>query len=595
MTRYFSICILAASLAACGGGGAGQNAGLPLSQAPGAPPVPQASGAVAAASPGATPQAAFPNANLIAFEGEISALRSGGYTMEGTAGQGYLHINTTSSTTLNIHGGSATVGHYALLVGSGSVSTAISAVYIATFTSAPGQVTVQGTYSQATPYGFEMKTTDYGIVPVMTSTATSLSGTLVTGGAITVQGTGSGNDAILAASVASAGTSTTSPATISQVHVPTADYLESPDGTTTVTPAQAAPHLNWAETGVANTPAIYNAGIKTMVYFDMDRLVPDDSLYAQLSGSEYEETCSGARISDYQDDVTQYVTNPASSAMRSAVDAYVTAATKGYPVDAIFEDDADPLSEYPASYFSPGSPCDYSDSAWIAGEEALLAGYDHDTFVNGFSNMTQAAPIPNTTQLLANASTIGGNMESCYVRDASPIEEGSWVWTGTENTSLLVTGEGKYFECWAMDYGAASSEIASRIYALASFLMTYNPTYSIFREGYATPSGLHVMPESQLVPMQPVVAQPSNVSTLDESYVYVREYHACYYDGKLVGQCAMVVNNDTAPHPTPALALTYHHTLTLSGEGILDGGSVGFAGAAPPASVPALSAFIAMP
>ncbi len=515
--------------------------------------------------------------------------------MEGTAGQGYVHVNTTSSTSLNTYGGSATVGHYALLVGTGSVSTALSAVYIATFTSAPGQVTLHGTYSQATPYGFEMKTTDYGIVPVMTSTTTSLSGTLVAGGEVTVEGTGNSNDAILAASVASAGASTSSPATISQLHVPTADYLLSPNGTTTVTPAQAAPYLDWAETGVSNTPAIYNAGIKTMVYFDTDRLVPDDALYATLSGSEYEETCSGARISDDQDNVTQYVTNPASSATRSAVDAYVTAATAGYPVDAIYEDDADPLGEYPSSYFSPGAPCDYSDSAWIAGEEEMLAGYGHDTFVNGFSNMTEAAPIPSTTQLLANASTIGGNMESCYTRDASPIEEGSWVWTGTENTSLLVTGEEKYFECWAMDTGTASSEIASRIYTLASYLMTYNPTFSILREGYATPSGLHVMPESQFVPMQPVVAQPSNVSTLEESYVYVREYRACYYAGKLIGQCAMVVNNDTASHPTPALALTYTHTLTLSGDGILDGGSVGFDGAAPPSSVPALSAFIALP
>ena len=227
----------------------------------------------------------------------------------------------------------------------------------------------------------------------------------------------------------------------------------------------------------------------------------------------------------------------------------------------------------PRRTFRPDHLAIIPTATWISGEEEMLAGYGHDTIVNGFSNMTEAAPIPTTTQLLANASTIGGNMESCYTRDESPIEEGSWVWTGTENTSLLVTGEGKYFECWGMDTGAASSEIASRIYTLASFLMTYNPTYSMFRESYATASGLHVMPESQLVPMQPVVAQPSNVSALEASYVYVREYHACYYAGKLIGQCAMVVNNDTASHPTPALALTYTHTLTLSGNGILDGGA----------------------
>jgi hypothetical protein len=563
----------------------------------GSPTTAPSAGATAAASssstPGASPEAAFPNSNRVAFEGEIVASISGGYTMLGN--NGYIHIYT-SSATLNTYGGSAAVGHYALLVGSGSTSTSITAAYVATFTTLPGNITLRGVYDGATSYGFLMKTTDYGLVPVMTSTQSSLSGTVTVGSAITVQGTGLASAAILATSVASVSASdTTYPSTISQTHMITADYLGSPDGSTTVSASEAAPYLNWAETGVANTAAISGAGIKTMVYVDANRVQSTDALHSILSGSEYEETCSGSVITDVWDGVTQYVVNPASSAARSAIDTYVTGLVAGYTVNAIFEDDADPLSQFPSSYFSPGTPCDYSDSAWIAGEEEMLAGYDHDTIVNGFSRMTSAAPITNTVDLLANSSTIGGNMESCYVEDISPTEEGSWVWTGTENTSLTVTSEDKYFECWAMDYAAASSEIASRIYTLASFLMTYNPTYSIFREGYATPSGLHVMPESQFVPTNPVVSQPSNVSTLEEGSVYVREYRACYYAGKLIGQCAMVVNNDSATHPTPALALTYDHTLTLSGNGILDGGSVGFDGPAPPASLAATSAFIALP
>ena len=515
--------------------------------------------------------------------------------MLGNASQGYVVIDTSSSTRINTYGGSLADGHYALVDGTGAIATAVSALYIATFTSQPGSVTVKGTYEGATTYGFEIKDGSYGTIPVMTSTATSLSGTLVVGGAITVEGTGSPNAAILATSVASAGTSATYPSTISQTHVVTADYLGSPWGTTTVTASQAAPHLTWGETGLANTAALAAAGIKTMVYFDTDRVQSTDPLYSTLSGSEYEETCGGARVSDVWDSVTQYVVNPASSAARAAIDAYVTATTAGYTVNAIYEDDADPLSQYPASYFSSGVACDYTDAAWIAGEEELLAGFDHDTFVNGFSHMTSAVPVTNTTQLLANSTTIGGNMESCYVEDESPAEEGSWVWTGTENTALTVTNEDKYFECWAMDYSAATSSAASRIYTLASFLMTYNPTYSILREEYATPSGLHVMPESQFVPTAPVVAQPSNVSTLEETSVYVREYRACYYAGELIGNCAMVVNNDSISHATPALALTYTHTLTLSGNGILDGGSAGFAGAAPPASLAEHSAFIALP
>ncbi|HTU68944.1 MAG TPA: hypothetical protein VMF11_01370 [Candidatus Baltobacteraceae bacterium] len=406
-------------------------------------------------------------------------------------------------------------------------------------------------------------------------------------------GTGAPTGAATATPAPSTGGTASSTA---QAHVITADYLGTPWGSTTVTPAQAAPYLNWAETGLANTNATAAAGIKTMVYMDVNRVQSNDPLYSQLSGSEYEQTCSGAPVTDFFDGVTQYVTNPTSSALRAAYKSYVASVTAGYSVDAIFEDDADPLSQDPSSgYFSSGPPCNYSDTDWIAGEIAMLAGLNVPQIVNGFSRMTSAEPISSTTRLLTNSSTIGGNMESCYVENSSPAEEGSWVWTGTEDTSLLVTNESKYFECWAMDYSSAGSAIPSRLYTLASFLMTYNPTYSILREMYATPSGLHVMPESQLVPTQPVVPQPGAVASLESGDVYVREYRACYYAGALIGQCAMVVNDDTSAHATPALTLSYSHTLVLNGAGILDGGTAAFNGAAPPSTLAGRSAFVALP
>jgi hypothetical protein len=588
--RYLVLFAIAGLLAACGG----KTSSLP----PAAQNPPSALQTNGARGGVATTQSAFPNSNRVGFEGRIVKLLPRGFTMLGPKGVGFLHINTSPSTEMETDGGSATVGNYALLVGTGSQFTAINALYIATFSSSPRPTTLQGTYLGATGYGFWLKTAYHGIVPVMTDTESSLSGTLTVGAVMTVQGTGSPDASILAASAAVTPVATpgpTFPPTNSQTHVITADYLGAPDGSTSVSPAQAAPYLNWAETGIGNTSAIAAAGIKTLVYVDMDRLSDTDPPYSQLSGDEFEQTCSGVRIRDYYDNTTQYVTNPASSGARATIDAYVNAFAAGYPVDAIFEDDAVPLGGYPTSYFWPAPPCDYSDSSWVDGEDDMLAGYNYNTFVNGLSQMTESVPLPGTAELLANSTTIGANMESCYVKDTSPTEEDRWVWAETENTSLAVTGENKFFMCFAMDYASANTEIASRIYTLASFLMTYNPTYSIFREGYATPSGLHVMPESQFVPTAPVVPQPGNVSALDASYVYVREYHACYYAGKLVGQCAMVVNNDDAAHSTPALALTYNHTLALSGSGILDGGSVGFDGPAPPTNLAPRSAFIALP
>jgi hypothetical protein len=597
LTRSLGACMLAGLLAAC----SGQNTSslLPVNT--------NVTNAGSTTNPQsvATTQSvtsALPDSSAIALQGTISGLRSGGFTLNTNGSAGYVPVNTTSSTTINTDGGSETAGHYAFVVGTGSTATSITANYVAAFTSEPGAVTMSGTYENATSYGFVLKTTGgAGSVPVITSSSTKLTGALSQGATISVTGDGNGS-AILATSVTSgtSGASSTSTgsatSTTEQKHVVTADYFESPWGTTSVSASSAAPYLSWAETGIANTNSIAAAGIKTMVYFDGNRVQSDDPLYSVLSGSEYAETCSGARISDYWDDVTQYVTNNGSSAMRGAYASMVASETAGNTVDAIYQDDSDPLSQDPISYFSPESlPCDYSDSTWLANERTMIAGLGHPVIVNGFSKVSESVPISIATQLLSSSGTMGGNMESCYAEDHSPPEQGVWVWVDMENTSLLTTGQDKYFQCWAMDPTEASSAQTSRLYVLASFLLTYNRTYSILREDYGTPSGLHVMPESQIVPTDPVIATPSTVASLEKSDVYVREYRACYYAGKLVGQCAMVVNNDGAAHATPALSLTYHHTLSLSGNGILDGGSVSFEGAAPPSTIAAESAFVAFP
>jgi hypothetical protein len=68
------------------------------------------------------------------------------------------------------------------------------------------------------------------------------------------------------------------------------------------------------------------------------------------------------------------------------------------------------------------------------------------------------------------------------------------------------------------------------------------------------------------------------------SGLYAREYSACYLAGVPVGPCAALVNSDySAYHPFPYTK--YHHTLVLSGGGILDGGMVSVSGSAPGAQV----------
>jgi hypothetical protein len=110
-------------------------------------------------------------------------------------------------------------------------------------------------------------------------------------------------------------------------------------------------------------------------------------------------------------------------------------------------------------------------------------------------------------------------------------------------------------------------------------------------EYYAGPLQFHVMPEVQLVALDPRGAATSIGDLRTASGTYVREYGACYLAGRNEGPCAVAVNPDDAAHP---LRLNgYARTLTIAGGGILDGGTVRVATTKPPSQLEALSAAIA--
>jgi hypothetical protein len=141
---------------------------------------------------------------------------------------------------------------------------------------------------------------------------------------------------------------------------------------------------------------------------------------------------------------------------------------------------------------------------------------------------------------------------------------------------------------------SASGQTDARLYALASFLLTYDPSTSVLWEQFATPSGFHVEPESQLVVLDPLTATPSSVGSLQQAGgAYGRQYGQCYLAGNFVGPCAVVVNptSSTLAFPFPQ----YAHTLVLSGGGILDGGTVAANGPAPPQSLAPEEAAIVFP
>jgi hypothetical protein len=189
--------------------------------------------------------------------------------------------------------------------------------------------------------------------------------------------------------------------------------------------------------------------------------------------------------------------------------------------------------------------------------------------------------------------------EDCYVGRTPSGYYYAPHWNATENTEIRMAQAGKYFICQANSYAQASASSGMRMYFYASFLMTYDRSDQLVQTNFSTPSQLHVMPEAQLVPESPLVSTPGDINRLRlSSGLFGREYASCYYAGRSIGACAVVVNPDK-PKWSPPLAFPwptkYHHTMTVSGPGVYDGGTASLTGPGPPAKVPGGTGLIVFP
>lgn len=400
---------------------------------------------------------------------------------------------------------------------------------------------------------------------------------------LNAQATGSGSCAtsVIATQVTLGSASSTVPK-----HVITGAYLFSSDGVTSHgRPFSAySATLTWAETYAGTNAA--KTGIKTIFYTNPNRTQQGDALFTS-NESTFAHTCSGSRIVQPNSSPPLYVMNPSSSDLVSLYKSYVAKELTQQHFDAIFDDE--PFDWYAVS----AMPCNYVASTWLnayVNEEKALG---HPVFYNGLGNFGANVSISPDIQL--NPGAIGGMGEGCYAAQWNPHLAYGAYWAAFENTEISMAQQNKIFICYENDLTKSSSAIASRLYTYASFLLSYNLNTSMIWEYYETASGYTVEPESQLVAQSPVVATPSNVSSLKTSTgAYGRRYNACYIAGKSVGGCAVVVNPDNASsHAFPYTG--YHHTLLLTGGGILDGGTISAAGPAPPSSLAPTTAVIAFP
>lgn len=520
----------------------------------------------------------------------IAGVFTGGFLLNPASGAGYMHVYTSSSTTMN--NGTPVVGQFAQATGNGPNSDFVGS-YVTFSTSTPASITVSGVAQAATSYGFTLNAgSSNPSVPIVMNGVTVVGGApLTTGSTVKVEGTGALGTSILAQQIvvsAPVVPATPTPSPIAQKHVLTADYLGSPYGTTSISWSAAAPYLTWAQVNASNANAVSAAGIKTQFYADPNAtsVGTGDPLYT-ADETTFAHDCNGNRISYAYDNVTMYQMNIGSSSMQTLFAAYVNYVKTLGHFDAIWEDNAGPLTG------ATVLPCGYSDAQWLQYGNALDQASSVPILFNALSTLN-GHDVSLSMGLLSSANTMGGNFEHCYSDTATP-KMGAWLWQATENTELEVAAQNKAFECQLRNSNSASASTDARIYAIASFLLTYNPSTSVLWEQFGTASGLHVMPESQLVLLDPKVPAPANVSSLQlTGGAYGREFGQCFYRGNFLGSCAVVVNSDTASaHPFPYPQ--YTHSLVLSGGGVLDGGTLSIAGAAPPVSLPASEAAIVFP
>ncbi|HET9029673.1 MAG TPA: hypothetical protein VFN49_05805, partial [Candidatus Aquilonibacter sp.] len=312
---------MAGLLAACGGGG---GAGGAIPNAPSSQP-PASTGDLGPQQ-SLSPDATLAKQTTLSYEGQISGLRTGGFTLSTGSTAGYVPVVDSSSTIINTYRATLKAGSYAIVLGTGP-SSSFDAKYVALYPTAPTSVTMTGSVAGLTTYGFILYSATYGHVPILVSSATS--GTISTGTNVSVSGTGQTSVAVLAHSVTTSG-STTSPtaaptsAPIAPAttgiprHVLTGDYLGSPWGTTSVSPSRAAPYVNWVRTAASNGNAMAAAGLKVQVYSNPNRVQTTDPMYKTTALSGWAKTCSSSRVYTVYKGIDQFIPIPGSSAQQSA-------------------------------------------------------------------------------------------------------------------------------------------------------------------------------------------------------------------------------------------------------------------------------------
>ncbi len=368
---------------------------------------------------------------------------------------------------------------------------------------------------------------------------------------------------------------------ITQRHILTGDYLGGNFGSRTYSWTTYAPWLSLAETNALDSRGISAVGISTMAYSNPNRIGTRDPMYT-TDETAYAHTCEGSRLVDHS---SLMLTEPSSLTVRAKWKSTIATQMSWGHFDYVFMDDANDIYG-----FHGKTPCGYDARQWLSSTHSLIAAMPFRVI---YSGLVSSNGVSRSIQL--NDVSSGAAAEYCFLNrnnyGTSPKNRLP-LWLVDEEAELAMAKQHKSFLCYTNNTTDSTNAHDLRMFAYASFLLTYDPQTSVLWEYFATPSHFHVQPETTLVAKQPLLAMPSDVSgLLTSTGVYAREYGACYVGGSLVGPCAAVVNPDaTVSRAFPYR--TYHHSLVLRGGSVLNGGTIDVGGPAPDSVLPPLGSAI---
>ncbi len=371
---------------------------------------------------------------------------------------------------------------------------------------------------------------------------------------------------------------------------------------TAVPLARLATMVTWAFADARDAAAARRAGIRTIAYLDPSIQYDPQRDVAPLASADettYLHACDGSRARVQLGDLAGSLMDLGAPALRARIARYV--ATDVRPAyDALFADDVFAATDTFARVVA--APCHRSFDEERAATFGAWAAAGVPIVFNGLGLAPDdGRASDHALRALDGPNVIGGMYEMCFTAYDPNTDftlghrRVERAWLSVQNSHLATIARHKDFFCFGESPadGASDTGIAERIYTYASFLLAYDPRYSVLQEHLrSAPSGVPVNPETQLVALAPRTTASRAIDELLHAGAYVREFDRCYLARAPIGACAAVVN----PSATAVIAWPlagYRASVRLRGGSIADGGTVALDGAVPATLAPA-SAVIAL-